>query len=131
MFLAQFGVILFLMKLWSVRQLVILLLAVFVAAGMGLSVAQASGMAARMATMSDMAMPDHGDCQGCRDQPGDSGMKALACGNLCAAPVIAPLPLAAIVPAGEKAASVAAPDLFLDGRSLPPDPAPPRTSDID
>jgi hypothetical protein len=118
------------MKRWSARQVVTFLLAVFVAAGMGLSIAQASGMAARMATMSDMAMPDHGDCQGCPDQPGDGGMKAMACVNACAAPVIAPLPLAAVVPAGEKPTSVAAPDLFLDGRFLPPDPAPPRTSDI-
>lgn len=67
------------MKRWSARQLVTFLLAVFVAAGMVLSIAQASGMAARMATMSDMAMPDHGDCQGCLDQPG-GGMKAMACG---------------------------------------------------
>ncbi|AUX78652.1 hypothetical protein [Sinorhizobium fredii] len=118
------------MKHRSVRQLVLVLLAVFVAAGMGLSVAQASDMAARMATMSDMAMPDHGDCQGCPDQPGDGGMKAMACGNICAAPVIAPLPLAAALPAGENLAFMAAPDLFLNGRTLPPDPDPPRTSDI-
>ncbi|MBP1882442.1 hypothetical protein [Sinorhizobium mexicanum] len=113
-------------------------------------------MAARMATMPDMAessmaqsdtvksdtvksdtvtsdtiMPDmseHGDCQDCPDQP--DGMKAMACGNVCAAAVIAPLPLAALVPHGEKPASVLAPDLSLDGRTLSPDPDPPRTSDI-
>jgi hypothetical protein len=118
------------MKHRSARQLVTLLLAVFVAVGMGLSAAQASGMAARMATMSDMAMPDHGDCQDCPDQPGDGGIKAMACGNVCAAPVIAPLPTAAVIPDGEKPASVVAPDLSLDGRSLSPDPDPPRTSDI-
>ena len=118
------------MKHRSVRQLVLVLLAVFVAAGMGLSVAQASGMTARMATMSDMTMPDHGDCQGCPDQPGDGGMKAMACGSVCAAPVIAPLPLATALPAGESLAFVAALDLFLNGRTLPPDPDPPRTSDI-
>jgi len=117
------------MKLWSVRQLVTSFLAVFVAAGMSLSVAHASGMAARMAMMSDMVMSGHGDCPDCPDQP-DNGMKAMACANACAAPVVAPLPLAAVVPAGDKPISVAAPDLFLDGRSLPPDPAPPRTSDI-
>ncbi|WP_331374759.1 hypothetical protein [Sinorhizobium chiapasense] len=117
------------MKHRSVRQLVLLLLAIFVAAGMGLSVAQASGMAARMATMSDMATPDHGDCQHCPDQP-ENSMKAMACGNVCAAPVLAPLPLAAVVPDGEKPASAVARDLFLDGTPPPPDPDPPRTSDI-
>jgi hypothetical protein len=97
---------------------------------MGLSAAQASGMAARMARMADMAMSDHGGCQDCPEQSGDSGMKGMACGNVCAAPVIAPLPLAATVPAGRKLAFEVAPDLFLNGRTLPPDPDPPRTSDI-
>ncbi|MDK1373400.1 MULTISPECIES: hypothetical protein [unclassified Sinorhizobium] len=80
---------------------------------------------------SDMIMPDtaqHGDCQDCPDQP--DGMKAMACGNVCAAAVIAPLPLAALVPDGEDPTSILAPDLSLDGRTLPPDPDPPRTSDI-
>lgn len=88
-------------------------------------------MAARMATMPDMIMSDmeHGDCQGCPDQP-DGGMKAMACGNVCAAPLIAPLPLASVVPDGEKPAEVNAAVPFLDGQTLPPDPDPPRTSDI-
>jgi hypothetical protein len=127
----QFGAIVSaVMKHCSVRQLVLLLLTVFVAAGMGLSVAQASGMAAKMATMSDMAMSDEGDCQACPDQAGDSGLKAMACGNICAAPVVAPLPTAAFIPHGEKPTSDAALASLLIGRALPPDPYPPRTSDI-
>ncbi|WP_041410226.1 hypothetical protein [Sinorhizobium fredii] len=118
------------MKHVSVRQLVVLLLAVFVAAGMGLAVGQASGMAAKMAVMSKMAALDHGDCQDCPNQPADSAMKAMACGNVCAAPVVAPLPIVAIVPTGEKAAPFAVGDLLLNGRASPPDPDPPRTSDI-
>ncbi|OCP24871.1 hypothetical protein BC361_19350 [Ensifer sp. LC54] len=122
------------MKLWSVRQLVTSLLAVFVAAGMSLSVAHASGMAARMATrmatISDMAMPDHGDCQDCPEPSPDGSMKAMACGNVCAAPVVAPLPIAVLLPIGEKVASFAAGSLLLSGRALLPDPDPPRTSDI-
>ncbi|MEY9629010.1 hypothetical protein [Sinorhizobium fredii] len=127
----EFGAILSgVMKHVSVRQLVVLLLAIFVAAGMGLAVGQASGMAAKMAVMSEMAASDHGDCQDCPDQPADSAMKAMACGNVCAAPVVAPLPVAAVVPTGEKPAPFAVGDLLLNGRGSPPDPDPPRTSDI-
>ncbi|WP_245269711.1 hypothetical protein [Ensifer sp. WSM1721] len=112
------------------RDLVIFLLATFVAAGMGLSVAQASGMAAKMAMMSEMATLDHGDCQDCPDQPGDGGMKAMACGNVCAAPVVAPLPAVAFIPTGKTPAAVAIRDSPLTGMVLSPDPDPPRTSDI-
>jgi len=124
----RFGAILSAMKRWSVRQLGLVFLATFVAAGMGLSVAQASGMAAKMATMSEMAMSDQGECQDCPDQPG--GLKAMACGNVCAAPAVAPLPIATLVPIGEKPASAGARDPLLVGRALQPDPDPPRTSDI-
>lgn len=96
---------------------------------MGLSVARASGMAAKMATMSDMAMSDHGDCHRCPDQH-DSGMKAMACGTVCAAAVVGPLPAAVLVPTGQKAASVAAHERQLTSSAWPPDPDPPRTSDI-
>jgi len=118
------------MKRWSVRQIVVSFLVVFVAAGMGLAVGQASGMAAKMAVMSEMTASHDGDCQACPDQPVDSAVKAMACGNVCAAPAVAPLPLAAIVPTGEKAAPFAGGDLLLVGRALQPDPDPPRTSDI-
>lgn len=112
------------------RQFVALLLAALVAAGMGLSAAQASGMAAKMATISEMGMSVHGDCQDCPDGSADRGMKAMACGTVCAAPAVAPLPIAALVPTGEKATPFAVGDLPLNGRALPPDPDPPRTSDI-
>ncbi|WP_291165309.1 hypothetical protein [Ensifer sp. SSB1] len=124
----RFGAILFVMKRWSVRQLGLFFLAVFVAAGMSLSVAQASSMAAKMATMAEMTMSDHGDCQDCPDQAG--AMKAMACGKLCAAPVVAPLPTAIHIPAGDRLAPVAAREPFLFGWVWPPDPAPPRTFDI-
>ncbi|ULJ73656.1 hypothetical protein [Rhizobium gallicum] len=88
-------------------------------------------MAATMATMSEMDMPDHGDCRDCPDQPGDNGMKAMACTNVCTAPVLATLPVAAVpVLVGEEAASIVAGDPPLHGRALPPEPHPPRTSDI-
>ncbi|MCA1493427.1 hypothetical protein I6F11_21150 [Ensifer sp. NBAIM29] len=118
------------MKHWSVRQLTHLLLAVFLAAGMGISVAQAIGMAAMMATMSDMAMSAQGDCQGCPDQPSDSAMKAMGCGSICAAPMVSPLPTVAFVPPVDDPASEAIRDPLLVGRALQPDPDPPRTSDL-
>lgn len=131
LFLPWFGVILRVMRHWSARKLIALLLAVFIAAGMSLSIAQASSMTAKMATLSEMDMPDHGDCQDCPDQPRDNGMKAMACGNVCAAPVLATLPVAAVpVLVGEKAASIVAGDPLLHGRALRPDPYPPRTSDV-
>jgi hypothetical protein len=131
LFLPQFGVILYVMRHCPARKLFALLLAVFIAAGMSVSVAQASSMTAKMVTMSEMDMPDHGDCQDCPDQPGDNGMKAMACGNVCAAPVLATLSAAAVpLLVGEKAASFVPADSLLHGRELPPDPYPPRTSDI-
>lgn len=131
LYLREFGAILSgAMKHVSFRQLVIVFLAVLVAAGMGLAVGQASGMAAKMAVMSEMAASDHGDCQDCPEQPADSAIKAMACGNVCAAPVVAPLPVVVLLPIGEKVASFAAGGLLLNGRALAPDPDPPRTSDI-
>lgn len=124
----RFGAILFAMKRWPVRQFGLFLLAVFVAAGMSLSVAQASSMAAKMAAMAVMSMSDDGDCQDCPDQAG--GMKAMACGSLCAAPAIATLPVVVDVPAGDGPAPVAGRDPHLFGWVWPPDPDPPRTSDI-
>ncbi|WP_234841781.1 hypothetical protein [Sinorhizobium meliloti] len=126
----QFGIILCLMTHWSARQLIPLLLAVFVAAGMGLSAAQASIMTAKMTTMAEMDMASEAGCLDCPDHSPDTGMKAMACGTVCAAPVLAALPVAESLPAGEKAASLPPGDTLLHGRALPPEPYPPRTSDI-
>ncbi|WP_234835190.1 hypothetical protein [Sinorhizobium meliloti] len=118
------------MKHWTVRQLSLLFLAVFVAAGMGVSAAQASDMAASMATMSEMDMSAEGGCEDCPDQSPDNGMKAMACGMVCAAPVLAALPTALPLPSCERAVSLLPCDTLLHGMALPPDPYPPRTSDI-
>jgi len=130
LFLTQFGVILYVMTHWSARQLFALVLAVFIAAGMSLSVAQASSMSAQIATMTEMGMSAEGGCQDCPDQPGDSGMKAMNCGVACAAPVFAVLPASVLIPTSERAACFAVDDSLLRGRALLPDPYPPRTSDI-
>lgn len=128
--LAPLGIILCLMRCWSARQLVALLLAVCAAAGMGLSVAQASAMSARMTTISRMDISADGVCENCPDQSSDSGMNAVACGTVCSAAVPAALPTALPLPSCAKALSLLPADRLLRGRALPPDPYPPRTSDI-
>ncbi|MEY9717813.1 hypothetical protein [Sinorhizobium fredii] len=87
-------------------------------------------MSAKMATMSAMDTSQGGDCQDCPDWPGHSGMKAMACGTVCAAPVLAALPTGLPLPSCEKAVSLLQRDTLLHGRTLPPDPYPPRTPDI-
>ncbi len=78
--------------------------------------------------MSEMQMPDHGDCQGCPDKHPDKGMKT--CGVVCAITVFAVLPAATLMPEPRKLAFFVRRDPFLRGKALLPDPYPPRTSDI-
>jgi hypothetical protein len=118
------------MNRWSLRQGFALLLAVFVAVGMGLSVVRANDMAVKMAMMSDMGADGQDDCANCLHLPDKAGAKATFCGTVCAEPAIAhqheapPRVVALIAPI--YLANVAA----LHGRALQPDPHPPRTSDI-
>ncbi|ETR79353.1 hypothetical protein X566_00115 [Afipia sp. P52-10] len=131
LFLAHFGVILRVaMERWSARKLVAMFLAVFVTVGMSLSAVQASGMSAQMAMASDMTGSAHDGCPGCPNGGGDDGMKAMVCGVVCAVPILAMLPEGASMPAAQKADSYPARDAFLHGRRAPPDPYPPRTTDI-
>lgn len=118
------------MKHWSAQQLVALSLAVFIAAGLGMSVAAASGMTTKMAMMSEMAMSAHGDCQDCPDKPGNDGITAMACGNVCPAPIFAAVAAAIPIPIGSATTAFAASGPLLHGRTLSPDPYPPRTSNI-
>ena len=118
------------MNRWSLRQGFTLLLAVFVAVGMGLSVVRANDMAVKMAMMSDMGADGHDDFANCLHVPDKDGAKATFCATLCAEPAMAqqheaPPRVVALV-AAVRVASVAA----LHGRALEPDPHPPRPSDI-
>jgi|APThiThiocy_cv2_1041547.scaffolds.fasta_scaffold17469_2 hypothetical protein len=81
---------------WSVRQFCVLLIAVFVAAGLGLPPVQASEMAAKMAMASDVGpasigMPFDEDCAGCPNRSTDNG-KTTTCIQVCVAQVLALLP---------------------------------------
>jgi hypothetical protein len=119
------------MNLWSLRQGFVLLLAVFVTVGMGLSVVRANDMAVKMAMMSDMGAADgQGDCANCLHLPDKAGAKVMLCATVCAQPAIAhqhetPPRVVALV-AVIRLTNVAA----LHGRAPQPDPHPPRTSDI-
>jgi hypothetical protein len=118
------------MNRWSLRQGFALLLAVFVAVGMGLSVVRANDMAVKMAMMSDMGADGQDDCPNCLHLPEKDGAKATFCATVCAEPAVtqqheAPPRVVALV-AAIRLVNVAA----LHGRALQPDPHPPRTSDI-
>jgi hypothetical protein len=118
------------MNRWSLRQGFTLLLAVFVTAGMGLSVVRANDMAVKMAMMSDMGADGQGDCPNCLHVPEKDGAKATFCATVCAEPATAqqhetPPRVVALVATIRPANGAA-----VHGRALQPDPHPPRTSDI-
>ncbi|MBY5333098.1 hypothetical protein HFO99_03860 [Rhizobium leguminosarum] len=117
------------MKRWSARKLVALFLAVFVAVGMSLSVAQTAGMSMKMAAASEMTGSMHDGCPDCPDG-GDDGMKAMVCSVVCTTPVLAVLPEGASVPVVEQLASFPISNSLVRGTSAPPDLHPPRTTDI-
>jgi hypothetical protein len=115
---------------WSARRLLALLIAVSVAAGLGMSPVQASDMAIKMAAAdmgaSAMGMPSDDGCSGCPDRKSDDG-KMMACPQVCVAPALAVLP-------GDPALAIASPAprpaplpaRFLHGCGGVPDPYPPR-----
>ncbi|MES0097455.1 hypothetical protein [Mesorhizobium sp. M0019] len=128
----------------SPKHLLVMLLAVVVTAGFSLSAAQAAVMSARMAVdgrmtmaadtgttdadMAKMADARDGDCNACLK--GSAGNdKPMQCAPTCVAPVLAVLPEAFPVtglPRVELPSALTAP--FLHGRSLLPEPFPPRPS---
>jgi hypothetical protein len=117
------------MKHWSVRQVFALVLAVFVTAGTTVSFVQASEMTAKMAMASDMGAMDNGDCKACLPTGGGNG-KAMICISGCVTPVLAVLPHAEPMAIGEMQISFTVVHPSLYGTEPPPNPSPPRTTDI-
>lgn len=116
------------MKNWSVRQMFAVLLAVFVTLGMSASVVQANNMAIKMATASEMAVAGHGDCHGC---DGDAGKtKAMVCTVACVTPVTAIPQVDPVVEIFTPAKLGLPRTALLFGTTLPPDPYPPRSTNI-
>jgi hypothetical protein len=117
------------MRRWSIRQVFISLLAVFLAAGTSLSYVQASDMMAKMTMMSEMGASMHNDCKSCvPSAPGAA--KGTSCITGCVAPVLAVLPQAGAIAVGEATVSFAMVHSLRQGMKTPPDPSPPRSTDI-
>ncbi|RRI03584.1 hypothetical protein EH240_09685 [Mesorhizobium tamadayense] len=120
----------------SQKHLIVMLLAVFLAAGFSLSAAQAGVMSASMTAMTGMTMAADagmaantgltGDCKACLKGGGDTG-NPKQCPPVCVAPVLAVLPQDfAVTTVPRLPHPLAQPTPFLHGRSSPPDPFPPR-----
>lgn len=112
------------------KQLIVLFLAVFVTAGMGMSAVQASTMNLKMMNMAlDMSMSGSNNCHDCGNQGDAKGVAA------CVAPAcVAPLASLAASTADQnielKSAHHPLQDLALIGTGSEPSPYPPRTSHI-
>lgn len=118
------------MKHWPSRQFIALFLGVALALGMNLSAVQASEMAVQMAMMGDAGASSQGDCDGCGGSGGDSA-DAVTC-----SPVLNCSSMAAVMPtAGGLAVTQTIKQVTpVSGvaRDLtpPPDPYPPRSSNL-
>ena len=112
------------------KQLIVLLLAVFVTAGMSLTIVQASNMSIKMMDMaSSMGKSGGGSCNDCGG-PGDtSGMAACAASG-CVAPLAVHTPSVAVLDMASVAIHNLHVDVALLGQGSSPDPYPPRTSHI-
>ena len=119
------------MKSWSVRQIVALLLGVFVTLGMSLSAVEASDMTVKMTMTTEMGSAAHDDCKLCPG--GDRATpKAAVCKIVCTTPVFSMLPLQlASLAIAMVAADVSLPGhMALPGKTSAPDPYPPRPTDL-
>ena len=130
----------------SPKQILALLLAALVTAGLSVSVVQANGMAVTMAMTHDMnatvvpdmgaaEMPamchaDDGGCAACPKGASDNGTP-MHCPPACTTPVLAVLPQEFVVTTiGQSAQLLLSPSPLLRGRDSLPDPSPPRPSDL-
>jgi len=116
----------------SVRQVLAILVAVFVTLSMSLSAVQASDMASEMAKMGTMSGMDgsmSGDCQKCPSKDGGKAMVA-ACGPVCVAPALGTLPQETSERLALAPIAFLKRHSLLHGRASPPDPYPPRSSNI-
>jgi hypothetical protein len=99
-------------------------MALLLGAGMSLSFAQASAMAAKMAIAAEMAMPGPDGCDGCNgDDPDDADLNCLA---VCGAAVHGLLPADPTEPPRTSRTGLHSTYLVLDGRTNTPDHGPPK-----
>jgi hypothetical protein len=118
------------MKHWLPRQIVALVLGVFLALGMSLSAIQASDMAVQMAMMSDAGASGQSGCDACGGN-GDDRADAVTC-----SPMLNCFSMAAVLPVQRGLAATDNAELFVStfgvARDLtaPPDPYPPKSLHI-
>jgi hypothetical protein len=112
------------MKHRMTRNLLVLLLGVFLALGLSLSTVQAGEMAVKMTLASDMGSPGSGGCSGCGGDDGNA--QAGACHPICTVAAAAVLPLGPIVAIATSDPPVPPFGPVTPGRSSAPDPSPPR-----
>jgi hypothetical protein len=129
------------------RQVFTLMLAIFVSVGMGLSVVQASCMTVKMAATTEMGAPGQSDCPASDgadmakskstvcpacDGAGMAKSKSAVCMAICVGTVaFAPVPAVALAAVVQAETRASLPETaLLSGSSFPPDPYPPRSSDI-
>jgi hypothetical protein len=105
------------------RQVYVLMLGLFVALGMSLSVVQASGMAAGMSGQ-QMSATGMGDCSSCKDGP--MGAKIMTCDASCAAAVNATLPQFAALLIQRPVDRPLSQSPMLSGWTASPNPHPPK-----
>lgn len=128
------------MSHWSSRQVLALLLGLFVGLSLSLSAVQASTMAAKMTSLSGMAVslsemgsPDHGGCNAYGAVGHDQGTtKTAPCHSFCVPSVFAvaiPATVSITAPMTVMDRIVTA-GLVLAGNTNPPDPYPPRSTDL-
>ena len=112
------------------KQLLILLLAVFVTAGMSLSVVQASNMSIKMIDMApSMGKSAGGNCNDCSGLGDSNGMAACAASG-CVAPLAIHDPSVEVFDMASAAIYHLPLGVVLLGMGSSPDPYPPRTSYI-
>lgn len=112
------------------KQLIVLLLAVFVTAGMGLTAVQASNMNIKMMDMaSSMGKSGGGSCNDC-GSPGDSSGMAACVMSGCVEPLAAGFPRVEVLDMAPAAVHRLHLDAALLGNGSSPNPYPPRTSHI-
>jgi hypothetical protein len=110
---------------WSARQILALMLAVFVTLGLSLSAAQASSMVGKMTMSTEMGVPDHGSCHGCGGDEGKA--RAMPCASsICTMSFLAILPQTVPVAFVGTSVSPSGSRPLPHGIAYPPDPYPPR-----
>ena len=115
------------MMFFRARKLFVLFLAAFVTLGLSLSSIPAGAMV-DMTMSGKMDMADQPDCPHCKDKA--DAAKAMVCGSVCVASVMAVLPAASNLGADLDAVTSFRPLMLPHGRSFPPDPYPPRPTFI-